>query len=122
MINVGCILRVIDNSGAKFVKCLRVLGVGRRNYGKAGDTIIVSVKKRNPLKKLKKGQVVRAVIVRTCKPVVRRGGGVIRFDDNAAVIINNKNMPVATRILGAIMVEVRYKNFMKVVSLATLTL
>jgi large subunit ribosomal protein L14 len=121
MINVGCILRVIDNSGAKFVKCLRVLAVGRRNFGIVGDVIIVSVRKRNPIKKIKKGQLLRAVIVRTSKPVVRKGGEVVNFADNAVVIINNKNVPVSSRVVGAVMVEVRERSFMKVVSLATMT-
>jgi large subunit ribosomal protein L14 len=121
MINVGCVLKVIDNSGAKYVKCIRVLGVGKRRFAKVGDVVVVSVKKRNPVKKIKKGQVLRALIVRTNKSITRRGGDLIRFDNNAVVIINNKNMPIATRVLGAIMVEVRYQNFMKVVSLATVT-
>ena len=96
MINVGCVVKVIDNSGAKYVKCLRVLGVGKRQFARIGDVVVVSVQKRNPIKKIKKGQVLRALIVRTNKSITRRGGSLVRFDDNAVVIINNKNMKMGS--------------------------
>jgi large subunit ribosomal protein L14 len=109
-------LIVADNSGAKKVRCIRVLG-GRR-YASVGDTIVVSVKTALPNSAVKKGEVSRAVIVRTKKEVRRKDGSYIRFDENAAVLINPQNEPRGTRIFGPVARELRDKNFMKIVSLA----
>ncbi|MGE4295878.1 MAG: 50S ribosomal protein L14 [Campylobacterales bacterium] len=111
-------LNVADNSGAKEIMCIKVLGGSKRRYATLGDVIVASVKKAVPNGKVKKGQVIKAVIVRTAKEVQRENGSLIRFDDNAAVIIDNKREPVGTRIFGPVGREVRYANFMKIVSLA----
>ena len=111
-------LNVADNSGAKEIMCIKVLGGSKRRYATLGDVIVASVKKAIPNGKVKKGQVVKAVIVRTHKEVQRENGSLIRFDDNAAVIIDNKREPVGTRIFGPVGREIRYANFMKIVSLA----
>ncbi len=111
-------LSVADNSGAKEIMCIKVLGGSKRRYASLGDVIIASVKKAVPNGKVKKGQVVKAVIVRTSKEVQRENGSLIRFDENAAVIVNDKRDPIGTRIFGPVGREVRYANFMKIVSLA----
>ncbi|KIM04964.1 MAG: 50S ribosomal protein L14 [Sulfurovum sp. AS07-7] len=111
-------LNVADNSGAKEIMCIKVLGGSKRRYATTGDVIIASVKKALPTGKVKKGKVVKAVIVRTRKEVQRENGSLIRFDDNAAVIIDDKREPIGTRIFGPVAREVRYANFMKITSLA----
>jgi len=111
-------LVVADNSGAKKIRCIRVLGGSSRRYASIGDTIVVSVKAAIPNGTVKKGEVSRAVIVRTKKEVRRKDGSYIRFDENAAVLINNQNEPKGTRIFGPVARELREKQFMKIVSLA----
>lgn len=111
-------LDVADNSGAKEVMCIRVLGGTRRRYAKVGDIIIVSVKDAIPRAKVKKGDVARAVVVRTSKETLRADGTAIRFDQNAAVLIDKKNEPIGTRIFGPVARELRGKAFMKIISLA----
>lgn len=118
MIQVETNLTVADNSGAKKVRCIRVLGGSRRRYATVGDTIVVSVKTAMPNGTVKKGEVSRAVIVRTAKEVRRKDGSYIRFDENAAVLINPQNEPRGTRIFGPVARELRDKQFMKIVSLA----
>jgi large subunit ribosomal protein L14 len=111
-------LVVADNSGAKKVRCIRVLGGSGRKYASVGDLIVVAVKAAIPNGTVKKGEVSRAVIVRTKKEVRRKDGSYIRFDENAAVLINNQNEPKGTRIFGPVARELREKQFMKIVSLA----
>ena len=111
-------LKVADNSGAKEVLCIRVLGGTRRRYASIGDKIVVSVKDASPSGNVKKGQVSRAVVVRTKKEVRRPDGSYIRFDDNAAVLLNQAGEMRGTRIFGPVARELREKNFMKIVSLA----
>lgn len=111
-------LEVADNSGAKKLRCFKVLGGTRRRYASIGDVIICSVREAAPDSNIKKGQVVRAVVVRTTKELGREDGSYIKFDKNAAVVINNQNEPVGTRIFGAVGRELRKRNFMKIVSLA----
>lgn len=111
-------LIVADNSGAKKVRCIRVLGGSGRKYASVGDTIVVSVKTAIPNGAVKKGEVSRAVIVRTKKEVRRKDGSYIRFDENAAVLINQQNEPRGTRIFGPVARELRDREFMKIVSLA----
>ncbi|GMB93100.1 MULTISPECIES: 50S ribosomal protein L14 [Helicobacter] len=111
-------LVVADNSGGKEIMCIKVLGGSHKRYASVGDVIVASVKKAIPNGKVKKGQVVKAVIVRTKKEVQRPNGSLIRFDDNAAVILDAKRDPIGTRIFGPVSREVRYANFMKIVSLA----
>ncbi len=111
-------LKVADNTGAKELMCIRVLGGSRVKYGRVGDLIVASVKVSTPGSAVKKGEVVRAVIVRTAKEYGRRDGSHIRFDDNAAVIVNRDNNPRGTRIFGPVARELREKQFMKIVSLA----
>jgi large subunit ribosomal protein L14 len=111
-------LNVADNSGAKEIMCIKVLGGSKRRYASVGDVIIASVKKALPNGKVKKGKVVKAVVVRTKKEIQRENGSLIRFDDNAAVIIDDKKEPVGTRIFGPVSRETRYAGFMKIVSLA----
>ena len=111
-------LIVADNSGARLLRCFRVLGGSKRRYATIGDIIVCSVREATPDSQVKKGTVVKAVIVRTKKEVARDDGSFIRFDENAAVIINAQNEPVGTRIFGAVGRELRRKNFMKIVSLA----
>jgi large subunit ribosomal protein L14 len=118
MIKVETILAVADNSGAKKVLCFRILGGSKRKSASVGDIIVVSIKEAVPESKVKKGDVHRAVIVRTKKEVRRPDGSYIRFDNNAAVIINEAREPIGTRIFGPIARELRGKNFMKIVSLA----
>ncbi len=111
-------LKVADNSGAKEIMCIRVLGGSFRRDGSIGDVIVASVKTATPGGTVKKGDVVKAVIVRTRKNRRRKDGSYIRFDDNAAVIINDQNLPRGTRIFGPVARELREKDFMKIVSLA----
>lgn len=118
MIQAFTRLNVADNTGAKEVMCIKVLGGSKRRYAQVGDVIIASVKKATPTARVKKGKVVKAVIVRTAKEIHRENGSLIRFDDNAAVILDDKREPVGTRIFGPIAREVRYSGFMKIVSLA----
>jgi large subunit ribosomal protein L14 len=118
MIQVESNLDVADNSGAKRVACIKVLGGTRRRYASLGDIIVVSVKEAMPHAKVKKGDVMKAVIVRTTKEVGRADGSYIKFDSNSAVLLNNQNEPVGTRIFGPVARELRQKNFMKIVSLA----
>jgi large subunit ribosomal protein L14 len=118
MIQTETRLRVADNSGAKAVSCIKVLGGSKRRYATVGDIIVVAVKEAMPNSKVKKGDVVRAVIVRTAKEIRRPDGTHIRFDDNSAVLINAQGEPVGTRIFGPVARELRAKKFMKIVSLA----
>lgn len=111
-------LKVADNTGAKEIMCIRVLGGSRVKYGRVGDIIVASVKEATPGGAVKKGEVVRAVIVRTAKEYGRSDGSHIRFDDNAAVIIGSQNNPRGTRIFGPVARELREKQFMRIVSLA----
>jgi len=111
-------LNVADNTGAKEIMCIKVLGGSKRRYARVGDVIVASVKKATPTAKVKKGKVVKAVVVRTHKEIHRENGSLIRFDDNAAVILDDKREPIGTRIFGPIAREVRYAGFMKIVSLA----
>lgn len=111
-------LQVADNSGAREVQCIKVLGGSKRRSAGIGDVVVVSVKDAIPRGKVKKGSVQRAVIVRTAKETYRQDGSAIRFDTNAAVLINNNNEPIGTRIFGPVTRELRAKNFMKIVSLA----
>ena len=118
MIQMRTILEVADNSGAKRVQCIKVLGGSRRRYAELGDVIVVSVKEAAPRGKVKKGDVHRAVIVRTAKDIRRTDGSVIRFDGNAAVLVNKNEEPIGTRIFGPVVRELRAKGFMKIISLA----
>ncbi|MCH8333679.1 50S ribosomal protein L14 [Candidatus Sumerlaeota bacterium] len=118
MIQELTVLEVADNSGAKKLRCFKVLGGSRRHYATIGDIVVCSVREAVPDSAVKKGTVVRAVIVRTAKEVAREDGSYIKFDGNAAVIINAQNEPVGTRIFGAVGRELRRKKFMKIVSLA----
>ena len=118
MIQMQTKLDVADNSGARKVQCLKVLGGSKRRYASIGDTIVVSVKETRSDSNIKKGEVRRAVVVRTSKEVARPDGTYIRFDDNAAVIINNNNEPVGTRIFGPVARELRARKYMRIVSLA----
>lgn len=118
MIQTQTILDVADNSGAKKVMCIKVLGGSKRRYATVGDIIVVSIKAAIPDGTVQKGKVAKAVVVRTAKEVRRPDGSYIRFDRNAAVLINNQNEPVGTRIFGPVARELRWKNFMKIVSLA----
>jgi len=111
-------LDVADNSGAKLVCCIKVLGGSKRRYASVGDIIVVSVKDAIPHSKVKKGAVMKAVVVRTKKEVGRPDGSFIKFDNNSAVLLNNVNEPLGTRIFGPVARELRQKNFMKIVSLA----
>jgi large subunit ribosomal protein L14 len=111
-------LKVADNSGAKSIMCIKVLGGTRRRYASLGDIIVASVKVAAPNGQVKKKEVVRAVVVRTCKEYSRKDGSTLRFDDNAAVIINKDGIPRGTRIFGPIARELREKGYMKIVSLA----
>lgn len=118
MIQMQTILEVADNSGAKRVQCIKVLGGSKRRYAGIGDVIKVSVKEASPRGKVKKGDVYDAVVVRTAKGVRRQDGSLIKFDDNAAVILNSKREPIGTRIFGPVTRELRNEKFMKIVSLA----
>lgn len=118
MIQAETRLDVADNSGARSVMCIKVLGGSRRRYATIGDIIVVTVKDAVPNSKVKKGDVMKAVIVRTKKEINRKDGSYIRFDNNSAVLINNQNEPVGTRIFGPVARELRAKSFMKIISLA----
>ncbi len=118
MIQAESRLTVADNSGAKEVYCIKVLGGSRRRYARIGDIIVVSVKEAIPNAKVKKGDVLKAVVVRTKKEIRRRDGSYIRFDENSAVLISASKEPVGTRIFGPVARELRGKRFMKIISLA----
>jgi large subunit ribosomal protein L14 len=118
MIQLRSILNVADNTGAKKISCIQVLGGSKRRYGYIGDIIVVSVKEAAPNGTVKKGEVRKAVVVRTTKELKRSDGSYIRFDENAAVLINEQNEPIGTRIFGPVARELRAKRFMKIVSLA----
>ncbi|MBP6631100.1 MAG: 50S ribosomal protein L14 [Kofleriaceae bacterium] len=118
MIQMTSVLDVADNSGAKKVYCIKVLGGTRRRFATVGDVIIVSVREAIPGAKVKKGEVARAVIVRTKREVARPDGSFIKFDGNSAVLINKENEPLGTRIFGPVARELRAKRFMKIISLA----
>ena len=118
MIQMQSNLDVADNSGAKRVMCIKVLGGAGRRYAGVGDIIVVSIKEAIPRGRVKKGDVMKAVVVRTAKEVKRPDGSVIRFDKNAAVLINNQKEPIGTRIFGPVPRELRARNHMKIISLA----
>ena len=118
MIQTQTKLKVADNSGAKLLLCIKVLGGSKRRYASVGDIIVVSIKEAIPNSKVKKGDVMKAVIVRTAKEIRRADGSYIKFDDNSAVLINQQNEPTGTRIFGPVARELRAKNFMKIISLA----
>lgn len=118
MIQTQTKLRAADNSGAKVLQCIKVLGGSKRRYASVGDIIVVSVKEAIPNSKVKKGDVMRAVIVRTRKEIHRPDGSHIKFDDNSAVLISLQKEPIGTRIFGPVARELRAKNFMKIISLA----
>ena len=118
MIQAETRLTVADNSGAKILYCIKVLGGSRRRYASVGDIIVVSVKEAIPNTKVKKGDVLKAVVVRTKKEIKRPDGSYIRFDDNSAVLISQTKEPIGTRIFGPVARELRAKRFMKIISLA----
>ena len=118
MIQQESYLKVADNTGAKEIKCIRVLGGSKRKYGNIGDVIVASVRKATPGGQVKKGEVVKAVIVRSAKGVRRADGTYVRFDDNAAVLIKDDKNPRGTRIFGPVARELRDKDYMKILSLA----
>ncbi|MBT3238265.1 MAG: 50S ribosomal protein L14 [Rhodospirillaceae bacterium] len=118
MIQVETNLEVADNSGARRVQCIKVLGGSKRKYASVGDVIVVSIKEAIPRGRVKKGDVVQAVVVRTAKDVRRSDGTAIRFDNNAAVLINKQGEPIGTRIFGPVTRELRAKKYMKIISLA----
>lgn len=118
MIQQESYLKVADNTGAKEIKCIRVLGGSKRKYASIGDVIVASVRKAAPGGQVKKGDVVKAVVVRTCKAVRRADGTYVRFDDNAAVLIKDDRNPTGTRIFGPVARELRDRDYMKILSLA----
>ena len=118
MIQAESVLDVADNSGAKKLECIKVLGGSKRKYASVGDIIVVSVREAAPNSKVKKGEVARAVIVRTAKEIGRADGSYIKFDDNSAVLINKDSEPLGTRIFGPVARELRAKKFMRILSLA----
>ena len=118
MVQMQTTLDVADNSGAKKVMCIKVLGGSKRKYASIGDVIVVSIREAIPQAKVKKGEVAKAVIVRTTKEISRPDGSYIRFDTNSAVLINKDNEPIGTRIFGPVARELRAKKFMKIISLA----
>jgi len=118
MIQMQTVLNVADNSGAKKVACIKVLGGSKRRYASLGDVIVIAVKEALPNSKVKKGDVMKAVVVRTVKEVRRADGSYLKFDDNSAVLISNQMEPVGTRIFGPVARELRAKQFMKIISLA----
>nr|QTI91408.1 ribosomal protein L14 [Ferocactus setispinus] len=118
MIQPQTYLNVADNSGARKLMCIRIIGVSNRRYARIGDVIVAVVKKAKPSKHLERSEVIRAVIVRTCKELKRDNGMIIRYDDNAAVIIDEKGNPKGTRVFGAIARELK-QNFTKILSLAS---
>lgn len=111
-------LDVADNSGAKKLLCIKVLGGSKRRYAGVGDVIVCSVKQAIPNSNVKKGSVVKAVIVRTRQPVKRKDGSLVRFDDNAAIVLGTENNPIGTRVFGPVARELREKEYMKIISLA----
>jgi len=118
MIQTETVLEVADNSGAKKIACIKVLGGSKRRYASVGDVIVVAIKQAMPRGKVKKGDVAKAVVVRTAKEFRRADGSSIRFDDNAAVLLNNQGEPIGTRIFGPVTRELRGKGYMKIISLA----
>ena len=118
MIQMQTVLNVADNSGAKKVACIKVLGGSKRRYASLGDVIVIAVKEALPNSKVKKGDVMKAVVVRTVKEVRRPDGSYLKFDDNSAVLISNQMEPIGTRIFGPVARELRAKQFMKIISLA----
>ena len=118
MIQNQSVLEVADNSGAKKVMCIKVLGGSHRRYASVGDIIVVSVKEASPTGKVRKGEVARAVVVRTSKELRRKDGSYIRFDNNSAVLVNKDGEPIGTRIFGPVARELRAKSFTKIASLA----
>ena len=118
MIQMQTNLEVADNSGARRVMCIKVLGGAKRRYASVGDVIVVSVKEAIPRGRVKKGDVLQAIVVRTSKDIARKDGSTIRFDKNAAVIVNKQSEPIGTRIFGPVPRELRAKNHMKIISLA----
>ncbi|HEX2260166.1 MAG TPA: 50S ribosomal protein L14 [Candidatus Binatia bacterium] len=118
MIQMRTVLDVADNSGARKVQCIKVLGGSKRKYASIGDIIVVSVKEAIPNAKVKKGEVMKAVVVRTAKEIGRPDGTYIRFDNNSAVLIDNQKEPIGTRIFGPVARELRARKFMKIISLA----
>ncbi len=118
MIQMQTILNVADNSGARKVACIKVLGGSKRRYASLGDVIVIAVKEALPNSKVKKGDVMKAVVVRTVKEVRRSDGSYLKFDDNSAVLISNQMEPIGTRIFGPVARELRAKQFMKIISLA----
>ena len=118
MIQAQTVLDVADNSGARKVMCIKVLGGSKRKYATIGDVIVVSVKEAIPNAKVKKGDVAKAVIVRTAKEIGRADGSYIRFDNNSAVLVDNQHEPIGTRIFGPVARELRAKRFLKIISLA----
>ena len=118
MIQVETNLEVADNSGARRVQCIKVLGGSKRKTASVGDVIVVSVKEAIPRGRVKKGEIHRAIIVRTAKEIRRQDGGAIRFDKNAAVLVSKENEPIGTRIFGPVTRELRDRQYMKIISLA----
>ena len=118
MIQTQTILEIADNSGARKVMCIKVLGGSKRRYARVGDIIKVAVKEAIPTGRVKQGQVAEAVVVRTKKDIKREDGSSIRFDDNAAVLVNTQKQPIGTRIFGPVSRELRSKDFMRIISLA----
>ena len=118
MIQVETNLEVADNSGARRIQCIKVLGGSKRRYASVGDVIVVTIKEAIPRGRVKKGEIVKAVVVRTAKDIRRPDGSAIRFDSNAAVLINPQGEPIGTRIFGPVTRELRAKKFMKIISLA----
>jgi large subunit ribosomal protein L14 len=118
MIQVETRLEVADNSGARQVQCIKVLGGSKRRYASVGDIIVVSIKEAIPRGRVKKGEVMKAVVVRTAKDIKRNDGTTIRFDGNAAVLVNTSGEPIGTRIFGPVTRELRGKGYMKIISLA----
>ena len=118
MIQVETKLNVADNSGARKIQCIKVLGGSRRKYASVGDVIVVTIKEAIPRGRVKKGEIMKAVVVRTAKDIRRPDGSAIRFDSNAAVLISTQGEPIGTRIFGPVTRELRAKNYMKIISLA----
>ena len=118
MIQVETKLNVADNSGARKIQCIKVLGGSRRKYASVGDVIVVTIKEAIPRGRVKKGEIVKAVVVRTAKDIRRPDGSAIRFDSNAAVLSSTQGEPIGTRIFGPVTRELRAKNYMKIISLA----
>ncbi len=118
MIQVETKLNVADNSGARKIQCIKVLGGSKRKYASVGDVIVVTIKEAIPRGRVKKGEIVKAVVVRTAKDIRRPDGSSIRFDSNAAVLISPQGEPIGTRIFGPVTRELRAKNYMKIISLA----